>query len=150
MPSGNTVVGGCYCGKVRYETTGPVYGLTLCYCRMCQLVHGAPFATYTNIQREHLKWIRRDALTEFSLSKYATRTACRECHAPISMTYHVKPHEVGLCAVTINEKESAMTLPEVQRHIFVQEKPAWYTISDDAPQAMGVPESSKSYMPEEL
>ncbi|KAE8386041.1 Mss4-like protein [Aspergillus alliaceus] len=145
-----TVVGGCYCGKIRYQTTGPIYGLTFCYCLMCQIVHGGPFAPFTNVKREHLQWLKSDDLVELKLSDYATRTVCGSCHAPISMVYHGKPDEVGLVAVTINEEESTMAVPEVDGHIFVRRKPRWYKISDDAPQEMGLPERMKHYAPTDL
>ncbi|KAL4913893.1 Mss4-like protein [Aspergillus aurantiobrunneus] len=137
------VVGGCHCGKVRYATTGPLYGLTFCYCRMCQLVHGAPFAPFTNVKREHFQWTAAAALVELKLSRYATRTVCGSCHAPISMVYHAKPEEVGLVAVTVDEEQSAVAVPAVDAHIFVQQKPSWYTITDDAPQEMDMPESMR-------
>jgi hypothetical protein len=128
MAQKSTVVGGCYCGKIRYQTTGPIYGLTFCYCLMCQLVHGGPFAPFTNVKREHLQWIRADDLVELKLSEHATRMVCGSCHAPITMVYHVKPDEIGLVAVTVNEEESSMAVPEVQRHIFVRRKPRWYPL----------------------
>ncbi|KAL2831611.1 Mss4-like protein [Aspergillus pseudoustus] len=150
MSSKPPIVGGCYCGKIRYQTTGPIYGLTYCYCLMCQLVHGGPFAPFTNVKREYLHWLSKDGLIELNLSKYATRTVCGSCHAPISMVYHAKNDEVGLVAVTINEEESAMQVPEIEGHIFVRRKPRWFTIGDTAPQEMGIPESMKHYIPDGL
>ncbi|KAL2812658.1 Mss4-like protein [Aspergillus granulosus] len=150
MSSKPLVVGGCYCGKIRYQTTGPIYGLTYCYCLMCQLVHGGPFAPFTNVRREHLQWLNKDGLVELNLSKYATRTVCGSCHAPISMVYHANADKVGLVAVTINEEESAMEVPRVEGHIFVRRKPRWFTIGDGAPQEMGIPESMRHYVPDGL
>ncbi|KAJ0417526.1 Mss4-like protein [Aspergillus carlsbadensis] len=150
MTSKPPIVGGCYCGKIRYETSGPIYGMSYCYCLMCQRVHGAPFAPFTNVKREHFHWISTDGLVALNLSPYATRTVCGECHAPITMVYHPKDDEVGLVAVTVREEESAMEVPEVQEHIFVGRKPRWYTIGDGAPQEMGIPERMRHYLPEGL
>ncbi|KAL3457257.1 Mss4-like protein [Aspergillus heterothallicus] len=150
MPAKPPIVGGCYCGKIRYQTTGPIYGLTFCYCLMCQLVHGGPFAPFTNVNREHLEWLSKDGLVELSLSEYATRTVCGSCHAPITMVYHAKPDEIGLVAVTIKEEESTMEVPQVEGHIFVRRKPKWFTIGDSAPQDMGIPERMKHYVPDGL
>ncbi|KAL3483169.1 Mss4-like protein [Aspergillus germanicus] len=150
MSSKPFIVGGCYCGKIRYQTTGPIYGMSYCYCLMCQLVHGAPFAPFTNVKREHFKWLSNDGLVELNLSEHATRTVCGSCHAPISMVYHARSDEVGLVAVTVKEEESAMEMPEVEEHIFVSRKPRWYTIGDSAPQEMGMPERMRHYLPEVL
>ncbi|KAL4983487.1 Mss4-like protein [Aspergillus falconensis] len=138
-----TVTGSCYCGKTCYQTTGPLYGLSYCYCHTCQLLHGAPFAPFTNVKREHFQWTRSDDLVELRLSTFATRTVCGTCHAPVSMVYDGKPDEVGLVAVTVNEQNA---VPEVEGHIFVGSKPKWYTIGDNAPQEMGVPEEMKGYV----
>ncbi|KAL3480540.1 Mss4-like protein [Aspergillus californicus] len=144
------VVGGCYCGKIRYQTTGPIYGLSYCYCLMCQRVHGAPFAPFTNVKREHFEWVRTDGLVELKLTEHAVRTVCGSCYSPISMVYHARPDEVGLVAVTVDEELSSMVVPEVDSHIFVARKPRWCTIADGASQEMGVPESMKEFLPEGL
>lgn len=139
----STVTGNCFCGKTRYRTTGPLYGLSYCYCRTCQLLHGAPFAPFTNVKREHFQWTRADDLIELRLSTFATRTVCGSCHSPVSMVYDGKPDEVGLVAVTVQDQDA---VPEVEGHIFVKSKPRWHTIGDLAPQEMGVPEEMKEYI----
>ncbi|KAL4865764.1 hypothetical protein BDV12DRAFT_174052 [Aspergillus spectabilis] len=144
------IIGGCYCGKTRYQTTGPIYGLTFCYCLMCQLVHGGPFAPFTNVKKEHFQWIRNEDLVEMKLSEIATRTVCGACHSPITMEYHARPEELGIVAVTVDESRSSMRIPEVEGHIFVKRKPAWFTIGDGAKQEMGIPERMKGYIPDGL
>jgi hypothetical protein len=54
------------------------------------------------------------------------------------MVYNDIPDEVGLVASSIDEELSEdKRVPEVQKHIFVAEKPRWYRISGDAPQWPG-------------
>ncbi|KAL4900246.1 hypothetical protein BDW74DRAFT_183000 [Aspergillus multicolor] len=146
MATTSTVTGGCFCGKTRYLTTGPLYGLSFCYCTTCQLLHGAPFAPFTNVKKEHFEWAQSDELVELRLSSFATRTVCGSCHSPISMVYDGNPDEVGIVAVTV--KEGAV--PKVDNHIFVKSKPEWYTIGDDAPQELGFPDSMKEYVDVDL
>lgn len=141
-----TVIGSCYCGKTRYQTTSPIYGLSFCYCTICQLVHGAPFAPFVNVQSEHFHWVENAAVVELRLTDFATRTVCSSCHAPLTMVYDKRPQETGIVAVTVNEEESKVPVPELECHIFVETKPKWYSIMDDAPQDLGVPEDMKQYM----
>ncbi|KAL4949752.1 Mss4-like protein [Aspergillus filifer] len=140
------ITGGCFCGKTRYTTTSPLYGLQYCYCRTCQLVHGAPFAPFTNVHRDSFQWVENKHVKELKLSSFATRTVCGECHAPITMVYHARPEEVGIVAVTVDE-EFMDTVPEVQGHIYVKGKPGWYTIVDDVKQDWGAPNSLKPLIP---
>ncbi|KAL4924255.1 GFA family protein [Aspergillus undulatus] len=146
----SAITGGCHCGATRYRLTGPLYGLSYCYCRTCQLIHGAPFAPFTNVEKEHLEWTQDDELKELKLSSFATRTVCGVCHAPVSMVYHKQPDEVGIVAVTVDEEFVDALPAEVEGHIFVKRKPGWFVIGDGAPQDMGVPESLRGLVPDDL
>lgn len=112
---------------------------------MCRLLHGAPFAPWTNIQHKDLQWIRKE-LIALKLLHFATGTVCGVCHAPITMTYKAAPDEVGIVAVSIDEgKSSGGAIPQVERHIYVSQRPSWYKILDMAVQYEGVPEDMKDY-----
>ncbi|MBO9532352.1 MAG: GFA family protein [Solirubrobacteraceae bacterium] len=37
----NVLTGGCNCGAVRYEVSGPLTGATYCHCKRCQRRSGA-------------------------------------------------------------------------------------------------------------
>lgn len=152
-PSTEPVVyGSCYCQKTTYVTTAPLHGLTYCYCRMCQLLHGSPFAAFTNVDSSHFHWTRSDRLVEINLSKYATRTICGECRSPMTMVYHAKPNEVGIVAVTVDESKSKGRVPEkVVEHIFLECKPAWFVIPEDGGErSMGILERMRGVVPEGL
>ena len=140
---GEVVVGGCYCGQVRYQSTEPAFGLTFCYCTTCQLLHGAPFAAWTNVPKLGLTWIEDKGLVEASFSDLATRTFCSNCHAPITMAFHAVPDEIGIVAATISQEQSKKAVPALQRHIFVSEKPSWYRILDSLEQHQGFPDDMK-------
>ncbi|OAA35544.1 Mss4-like protein [Metarhizium rileyi] len=144
MANKPAVKGGCYCGKVQYMSTEPVYGMTFCYCSMCRLLHGAPFAPWTNISLRNLQWIRDQDLVEMQFSEFATRTVCGVCRAPITMTYKAFPEEIGIVATSIDEVKSSGHIPRVKRHIYVGERPSWYQICDDGVQYDGLPEDMQN------
>ncbi|KAK1140838.1 hypothetical protein N8T08_009835 [Aspergillus melleus] len=152
-PSTEPVVyGSCYCHKTTYVATAPLYGLTYCYCRMCRLLHGSPFAAFMNVGSSYFHWTRSDYLVEINLSKYATRTICAECRSPMTMVYHTKPNEVGIVAVTVDESKSKDKVPEkVEAHIFLEGKPAWFVIPEDGGErGMGILERMRGVVPEGL
>lgn len=53
------------------------------------------------------------------------------------MVYNATPDEIGIVAASIDEELSTAPIPEVERHIYVDQKPRWYKILDDAPQHPG-------------
>ena len=43
------IQGGCLCGGIRYEVSGPLTDVGNCHCSMCRRFHGAAFATYAKV-----------------------------------------------------------------------------------------------------
>ena len=39
------VTGGCLCGSVRFEITGPIRNIVHCHCSRCRKAQGSAFAT---------------------------------------------------------------------------------------------------------
>ena len=50
------IKGGCLCGRVRYEITGPLFDADHCHCSMCRRQHGAAFSTYAEFNPGDFKW----------------------------------------------------------------------------------------------
>jgi len=64
------------------------------------------------------------------------------------MTYKTAPDEVSIAAVSIDEEKSSGVIPQVERHIYVSQRPSWYKILDMAEQHEGVPTDTKDYVKE--
>ena len=47
----NTHQGGCFCGLVRYETTGAPAHETICHCAICRGTTGAASVAWFSIPR---------------------------------------------------------------------------------------------------
>jgi hypothetical protein len=45
--------GGCQCGAIRYEITGPPAAVYACHCTECQKQSGSAFAMAAVIPQEH-------------------------------------------------------------------------------------------------
>jgi hypothetical protein len=54
MREGETVEGGCLCGKIRYTLAGPVLYCTQCCCKDCQKATGTGHTTIIGIHRDQL------------------------------------------------------------------------------------------------
>lgn len=80
------VTGGCSCGAVRYEITGPDLNPGICHCRDCQRHSGAPFVVWLGIDPATFKVISGE-ITQFASSKWASRGFCSACGS--TLTYQV-------------------------------------------------------------
>ena len=75
-------VGGCQCGRVRYEAVGPIDRTTVCYCRMCQKASGAPFMAFVRFPANHVAWTNPP--DTFFSSGEVQRGFCRTCGTPLT------------------------------------------------------------------
>ncbi len=88
------VLGGCYCGEVRFLIPGDVHPLLsgYCHCVGCRQAHAAPIyevawiatSDFTITQgRERLKWYTRSEITR----EYLHRYFCENCGTRIFNSY---------------------------------------------------------------
>jgi len=76
-----TVSGGCLCGAVRYEVSGPLRGVLVCHCSECRRWSGQPWAA-TAARREDFVLLSDTALRWVESPKSdarASRGFCSEC-----------------------------------------------------------------------
>jgi len=129
METKGAIKGGCLCGRVRYEITGPLFDADHCHCSMCRRQHGAAFSTYAEFNPGDFKWIAgEDHLKVYETSAGAGWCFCRECGSSLAGTA-----EGRITTVTLGTVEGDPGIkPEL--HIFVGSKAQWHEINDDLPQ----------------
>jgi len=49
--------GGCFCGRIRYETTAAPFHETNCHCSICRRTSGAPFVTWFSVPRSEFRLV---------------------------------------------------------------------------------------------
>ena len=124
-----TIEGGCLCGKVRYEISGPLFNADHCHCSMCRRQHGAAFATYAEFHPGDFEWISGEDLVKV----YETMPGvgwcfCRECGSTLAGT-----DEGKITTVTLGTVEGDPGV-RPESHIFVGSRAHWHDIHDDLPQ----------------
>ncbi len=75
--------GGCFCGKIRYQITGPVPRVVNCHCTMCRRTSGAPFVTWLVIPAAGFRYLRGKPALLKSSDK-GSRYFCPSCGTPIA------------------------------------------------------------------
>ncbi|MDQ0324322.1 hypothetical protein J2R99_000171 [Rhodopseudomonas julia] len=107
MP-GETMSGGCQCGKVRFRVTGPLGAGSICHCRMCQKAFGAFYAPLVAVKPNTLEWTRGTP-AYFQSSNHVRRGFCKDCGTPL--TYEA-PDGIALAIGAFDEP--AKIPPKVQ------------------------------------
>ena len=87
-----TRTGGCFCGNVRYEITGPVLHETVCHCAGCRRASGAGALPWITVQTGDFRLTAGD-LAEVRSGQYpkascdgcgGVRTFCAKCGTHVS------------------------------------------------------------------
>jgi hypothetical protein len=124
-----TRTGGCLCGAVRYEISGPDPAIDICHCAMCRRQGGHAQAAMV-VAREHFRWTCTEGLAWYRSSDHGRRPFCSRCGSALGF------EEDGDDAVypnagSLDDGGQGLT---IRSHIYTASKGAYYTIGDDAPQ----------------
>jgi hypothetical protein len=123
------LVGGCWCGAVRYRVADAFLYAANCHCSRCRAATGTAFKTFAGIEREKLEITdgndRLFVVGEDDLND----TRCRECG---SLLFSVV-RDGAYVHVALGSLVDAPTIRPT-KHIFVGSKAPWFEITDDLPQ----------------
>jgi len=121
--------GGCLCGSVRFELSGPAYNLCYCHCASCRRASGAPVVAWGTFLLTGLR-VTRGALTEYRSTPAVLRGFCAGCGAALTYRHDARAAEID---VTLASLDAAAVLAP-QMHVWVGEKLPWVVIADGLPQ----------------
>jgi hypothetical protein len=122
--------GGCLCGAVRYEITGPIRNIVYCHCSRCRKAQGSAFATNGIVRTNDFNIISGESeLTGYESTPGQTKYFCKHCGSPILSRSIGKSDEVRVRIGTI---ESDIT-ERPQAHIFASSKANWEEICGNIP-----------------
>ena len=120
--------GGCHCGAIRYEVSGPPHETAYCHCRMCQRTTGAPVLASASVRPENFR-ITKGAVKIYNSSDWGHRGFCGDCGAQI----YYRDNDVG-AEVDLNTAclDGPNAFPP-QMHIWTDSQLSWLNIADDLP-----------------
>jgi hypothetical protein len=124
-----TYAGGCLCGAVRYEITGPVSNPCYCHCTTCRRATGAPLVPWGTFAREAVR-IVRGRLSEFRSSAQVSRGFCAHCGTSLTYRHEARAGEIDVTLATLDDP----TLVPPRMHVWVKDRLPWVAIGDDLPQ----------------
>jgi hypothetical protein len=121
--------GGCLCGRVRFEVSGPAGNLCYCHCTSCRRASGAPVVAWVTFPRASFH-LTQGELTEYRSSPPVLRGFCAACGGALTYRHDARAQEIDVTLACLDE---AATLAP-QMHVWVGEKLPWVRIGDDLPQ----------------
>jgi hypothetical protein len=120
------LTGGCFCGKVRYETGGEAFHETICHCSFCRRVAGAPTVAWFTVPRSSLRFVSGPPAT-FKSSAKATRGFCGTCGTCLTFADADLPDEIDVTTCSLDDPESVPP----KDHTQVGSKLRWMQLCDD-------------------
>jgi hypothetical protein len=130
-----TIAGGCLCGAVRYEVTGPFLRAGHCHCSRCRKHSGAAVLTQGRVRREDFRLLS----SEENLRVYrpaegaAVKAFCVLCGSSLFGGTWPEGPEVSIRLGSVDGDPGIR--PQV--HTFVDSRAPWDEITDDLPQYPG-------------
>ncbi len=126
-----SIEGGCFCGAVRYESTGKVLRFINCHCPDCRKLSGATFASIIAVESSGFKVVKgEEHLETFQSSPGKHRCFCRTCGSHVIARFDAGPEMLLIRAGSVDGDPGVR--PDA--HIWVDHKAPWYDILDDVPQ----------------
>jgi hypothetical protein len=127
--------GGCLCGGVRFEIARAVGPFELCHCSRCRKASGSAFVPWLGVLREDFRLLQGEEL----IQRY--EAPLRDKPPPYRTSF------CGRCGSPVPDPKWEGSWMEVhagvldddpglrpERHILVEAKSPWFTISDTLPQ----------------
>ena len=124
--------GGCLCGSVRYEITGPVSNPCFCHCATCRRATGAPMVPWGTFARDAVR-VTRGRLSEYRSSAQVWRGFCARCGTSLTYRHEARPAEIDVTLATLDDP----TLVTPAMHVWVKDRLPWVAIGDTLPRHEG-------------
>jgi hypothetical protein len=120
--------GGCFCGAVRYQSSGPASLETSCHCKVCRRTSGAPFVAWFTVPTASFR-ITAGTPESFQSSEHAVRAFCSRCGTPLTFQSLRTPEEIDITTCSLDEPEHVPP----KDHTWTQSRLRWVKLADDLP-----------------
>ena len=122
--------GSCLCGSVRYELTGELGPIEVCYCGMCRKASGGPLATNADVARTAFRIVAGEALLNaYESSPGEKRCFCSRCGSPLVAEQAHRPQVLRIRVGSINEPLNVRPVASY----YTGSKCNWWEIYDALP-----------------
>jgi hypothetical protein len=121
--------GGCFCGRIRYETTAAPFHETNCHCSICRRTSGAPFVTWFSVPRSEFRLVSGEP-ARFESTAAATRSFCPHCGTALTFEHGDFPDEIDVTTCSLDRPE----LVPPKDHTWTSSKVTWLKLPNELPE----------------
>jgi len=121
--------GGCECGAVRFEVSGPVRGIIDCWCGQCRRLHGTA-APHTQARIDQISMLEDKGLAWRQTSSFGRRAHCQECGS--RLFFELRDNPAGMRSISAGCFDEPSNLTVIG-HIFVDDAPDHAFLDDGLP-----------------
>lgn len=121
------VTGGCLCGAVRYEVTGPLGRAGYCHCEDCRRASGSAFGVSVRVAAADFRVVSGTpkAFTKAGDSgRLVTRCFCPDCGSPLYTLPPLHPDIVFIKAGSLDDP----TMVRPERQAWMRSRVDWAEI----------------------
>lgn len=123
--------GGCECGAVRYQVSGPMRKVVYCHCGQCRRTSGH-YVAATACDTEALNFLHDAGLQWYRSSDVAERGFCKVCGASLFW----RPEHGKYIAIMAGTLDVPTGLSS-REHIHTADASDYYSIDDELPKFEG-------------
>jgi hypothetical protein len=126
-----TIEGGCYCGLLRYESTGEIQFAMQCHCRECQYITGGNPNVIIMVPDESFRFTKGEP-KEFArsdLEKPVRRYFCPSCGTAIGSRSPARPGSFIIKVGTLDDQ----SVFDPKAAIFTIDRQPYHHIPDGLP-----------------
>ena len=116
--------GGCLCGRVKYQVTGPFDMFYLCHCSQCRRSTGTAHAANIFTSEDRLEWLAGEDLVKRYIPDQEgviSKAFCTHCGSLVPYT-SLKSGRLIIPAGSLNEPPGI----EPNNNIFWRDRADWY------------------------
>lgn len=131
------LTGGCYCGEIRYESTGEPMLRAQCHCRECQTISGGGPNLFMLLPRDGFGYTRGQpgTFTRSDLEKPVTREFCGTCGTHLI----TQSRNFDAVVLKIGTLDDPTLFGQPQMAIFTVDRQPFHLIADGLPQFERLP-----------
>jgi hypothetical protein len=122
------IAGGCLCGAIRYQASGPAYGMTHCHCRTCRRASGAPFMTWAGFDSDKFNFTRGEPAS-YESSVNVIRTFCSRCGTALTYQRLDRSDSIDVTLGSMDDPEKI----QPEDHTWTESRISWIIPGDDLP-----------------